>query len=171
MNLAQFDDLLARIGARISLLDTNYRRSISASERLSICLRYLATGDSYRTIANSFRLFSLAPSNCLPTCHYQELTTEDHSRMSLWLMRPFHFGKTLVFPGRNLWRVYRRAFEVNVEVAENALRGNILVGEVDPLPGLGRVAANNSAREAIWIREAFKSYFSAEGTVPWQDNV
>jgi hypothetical protein len=51
------------------------------------------------------------------------------------------------------WRVYRRAFEVNVEVAEkcvkatcvlhnfmrrttppNALRGNIPVGEVDPLP-------------------------------------
>ena len=36
---AQFDDLLARIGARISRLDTNYRRSISASERLSVCLR------------------------------------------------------------------------------------------------------------------------------------
>ncbi|CAL8282780.1 unnamed protein product [Gadus morhua 'NCC'] len=91
---------------------------------------------------------------------------------------------------RHRWRVYRRAFEVKVEVAEkcvkatcilhnfmrrtappSALRGNIPVGEVDPLPGLRRVAANNSAREAIRIREAFKSYFSAEGTVPWQDNV
>jgi hypothetical protein len=51
------------------------------------------------------------------------------------------------------------------------LRGNIPVGEVDPLPGLGRVAANNSVREAIRIREAFTSYFSAEGTVPWRDNV
>ena len=39
MNVSQFDDLLARIGARISRLDTNYRRSISAEERLSICLR------------------------------------------------------------------------------------------------------------------------------------
>ncbi len=36
---AQFDDLLGRIGARISRQDTNYRRSISAAERLSICLR------------------------------------------------------------------------------------------------------------------------------------
>ena len=52
-----------------------------------------------------------------------------------------------------------------------ALRENIPVGEVDPLPGLGRVAANNSVREAIRIREAFTSYFSAEGTVPWRDNV
>ena len=36
---AQFEDLLARVGARISRLDTNYRRSIPAAERLSICLR------------------------------------------------------------------------------------------------------------------------------------
>uniref|UniRef100_A0AAV2M5T3 Transposase n=1 Tax=Knipowitschia caucasica TaxID=637954 RepID=A0AAV2M5T3_KNICA len=50
-----FDDLLTRIGARISYQDSNYRRSIPAEERLSICLRFLATGDSYRTIAGSFR--------------------------------------------------------------------------------------------------------------------
>ena len=36
---AQFEDLLARVSARISRLDTKYRRSISAAERLSICLR------------------------------------------------------------------------------------------------------------------------------------
>uniref|UniRef100_A0AAV2L4P7 Transposase Helix-turn-helix domain-containing protein n=1 Tax=Knipowitschia caucasica TaxID=637954 RepID=A0AAV2L4P7_KNICA len=41
--------------ARISYQDTNYRRSIPAEERLSICLWFLATGDSYRTIAGSFR--------------------------------------------------------------------------------------------------------------------
>ncbi|XP_072306548.1 uncharacterized protein [Eucyclogobius newberryi] len=51
-----FDDLLSRVGARITYQDTNYRRSIPAAERLSICLRYLATGDSYRTIASSFRV-------------------------------------------------------------------------------------------------------------------
>lgn len=39
LTTAQFDDLLGRIGARISRQDTNYRRSISAAERLSICLR------------------------------------------------------------------------------------------------------------------------------------
>ncbi|XP_056464855.1 uncharacterized protein LOC130404233 [Gadus chalcogrammus] len=56
LSRAQFDDLLARVGARISRQDTNYRRSISAAERLSICLRFLATGDSFRTIATSFRV-------------------------------------------------------------------------------------------------------------------
>ncbi|CAK6980221.1 LOW QUALITY PROTEIN: uncharacterized protein LOC128359525 [Scomber scombrus] len=37
---AQFEDLLSGVGARISRLDTNYRRSIPAAERLSICLSY-----------------------------------------------------------------------------------------------------------------------------------
>lgn len=88
------------------------------------------------------------------------------------------------------WRMYRRAIEVQPEVAEKcvkatcvlhnfmrwtaqepAVRRNIPVGEVEPLPGLGRQAANNSAREAIRVREAFTSYFSAEGAVPWQDSV
>ena len=39
LTCAQFDDLLARIGARITYQDTNYRSSIPANERLSICLR------------------------------------------------------------------------------------------------------------------------------------
>ncbi|CAM4573446.1 unnamed protein product [Leuciscus chuanchicus] len=57
LSRAQFDDLLSRIGARITLQDTNYRRSIPAAERLSICLRFLlATGDSFRTIASSYRV-------------------------------------------------------------------------------------------------------------------
>uniref|UniRef100_A0AAV2M5G2 Transposase Helix-turn-helix domain-containing protein n=1 Tax=Knipowitschia caucasica TaxID=637954 RepID=A0AAV2M5G2_KNICA len=46
---------LCRVYTKITYQDTNYRRSIPAEERLSICLRFLATGDSYRTIAGSFR--------------------------------------------------------------------------------------------------------------------
>jgi len=42
LTISQFDDLLARIGARNAQLDTNYRRSISATERLSICLRLVS---------------------------------------------------------------------------------------------------------------------------------
>ena len=48
---------------------------------------------------------------------------------------------------------------------------SIPAGEVEPLPGLGRLAANFSGREAIRMRETFISFFSAEGAVPWQDNV
>ncbi|XP_049453046.1 uncharacterized protein LOC125901398 [Epinephelus fuscoguttatus] len=235
LTAAQFEDLLARVGARISRLDTNYRRSIPAAECLSICLQYLATGDSYRTIANSFRVgvssvsrivadvvsatwdclvgefmavltteewrsiaegfeerwnftlccgavdgkhgatggramvaswptqplvrhFALAPSICLLTISNLELTT----------MRPF--------PGRTLPRDHRlfnyHLSQVHPDVAERcvkvtcvlhnflrkttptpAMRGSIPGGDVEPLPGLGRVAANNSAREAIRVRE------------------
>uniref|UniRef100_A0A3B4BHK8 DDE Tnp4 domain-containing protein n=1 Tax=Periophthalmus magnuspinnatus TaxID=409849 RepID=A0A3B4BHK8_9GOBI len=54
---AQFNDLLSRIGVRITYEDTNYRHSISAAERLSICILPLV---SYRTIGSSFRVGFMA---------------------------------------------------------------------------------------------------------------
>ncbi|TNN62409.1 hypothetical protein EYF80_027420 [Liparis tanakae] len=39
------------------------------------------------------------------------------------------------------------------------------------MPHLGRIAGNNSSKDAIGVREAFTSLFSVEGTVPWQDTV
>ncbi|XP_055015589.1 uncharacterized protein zgc:194221 [Boleophthalmus pectinirostris] len=66
VSVAQFDDLLSRIGARITYQDTNYRRSIPAEERLSICLRFLATGDSYRIIGASFRVGVSTVSAIIP---------------------------------------------------------------------------------------------------------
>ena len=45
LSRSQFDDLLARVGARITLQDTNYRRSIPPEERLSICLRSVTLYD------------------------------------------------------------------------------------------------------------------------------
>ncbi|KAA0712558.1 Zinc finger BED domain-containing protein 6 [Triplophysa tibetana] len=41
-------------------------------------------------------------------------------------------------------------------------------GAEESLQSLGRVAANNSAREAIRVRDSFMAHFSAEGAVPWQ---
>ncbi|XP_076737039.1 uncharacterized protein LOC143415623 [Maylandia zebra] len=55
-SLGQFEDLLSLVGPSIAHLDTNYRRSIPPAERLSVCLRFLVTGDSFRTIAFSFRV-------------------------------------------------------------------------------------------------------------------
>uniref|UniRef100_A0A8C5EMV6 Zgc:194221 n=1 Tax=Gouania willdenowi TaxID=441366 RepID=A0A8C5EMV6_GOUWI len=295
-------DLLGRIGPRISRQDTNYRRSISASARLSIC-KYLATGDSFRTIANSFRVgvstvsiivpeVAAAIWDCLveefmavptteewksiaetfeakwnfPLCcgaldgkhvvlkapppksgsmfynykgtyylvllavvdvnycfqvidtrHCQEQTTVGHSHTRFFADEAFPLRKNLMrpFPGCNIpreqkifnyrlsrarmvvedafgilssqWRMYRRAMEVRVDVAEKCVkatcvlhnflrhtsttaRANNPTAEVEPLPGLGRVAANYSGREAIRVREVFTSYFSAEGAVPWQDS-
>ncbi|XP_076735678.1 uncharacterized protein LOC143414718 [Maylandia zebra] len=56
ITVGQFEDLLSLVGPSIARLDTNYRRSIPPAERLSVCLRFLVTGDSFRTIAFSFRV-------------------------------------------------------------------------------------------------------------------
>ncbi|KAL3306954.1 hypothetical protein Ciccas_014547 [Cichlidogyrus casuarinus] len=48
-----------------------------------------------------------------------------------------------------------------------AVRG-VAPAVVEPLQGLGRVAANNSSREAVLVREKFMAHFSAEGAVSWQ---
>ncbi|KAL2096923.1 hypothetical protein ACEWY4_006130 [Coilia grayii] len=52
----QFDSLLSKIGSLLSMQSTNYQLPISPAERLAICLRFLATGDSYRTVAYSYRV-------------------------------------------------------------------------------------------------------------------
>lgn len=51
-----FDELLTRLGDRIVRRDTNCRLAISPAQRLAICLRYLATGDSFGSIAFSYRV-------------------------------------------------------------------------------------------------------------------
>ncbi|XP_050956793.1 uncharacterized protein LOC127157596 [Labeo rohita] len=56
MSRGQFDNLLSIVGPSITKIITNYRESIGPAEWLSICLRFLATGDSYRTIAFSYRV-------------------------------------------------------------------------------------------------------------------
>ncbi|KAL2099402.1 hypothetical protein ACEWY4_005882 [Coilia grayii] len=56
MSRQDFDNLLSIVGPTITKQDTNYRDSIGPAERLSICIRYLATGDSYRSIAFSYRV-------------------------------------------------------------------------------------------------------------------
>ncbi|XP_034001047.1 protein ANTAGONIST OF LIKE HETEROCHROMATIN PROTEIN 1-like [Trematomus bernacchii] len=56
MSKDHFDELLGKVGPLITKADTSMRLSIGPAERLAICLRYLATGDSYRTIAFSYRV-------------------------------------------------------------------------------------------------------------------
>ncbi|KAL0151511.1 hypothetical protein M9458_053163 [Cirrhinus mrigala] len=56
LDRTQFDELLRRVGPLIAKDDTRIRRAISPGERLAICLGFLATGDSYRTISFSYRV-------------------------------------------------------------------------------------------------------------------
>ncbi|XP_034092899.1 protein ANTAGONIST OF LIKE HETEROCHROMATIN PROTEIN 1-like [Gymnodraco acuticeps] len=56
MSKEVLDELLGKVGPLITKVDTHLRMSIGPAERLAICLRYLATGDSYATIAFSYRV-------------------------------------------------------------------------------------------------------------------
>ncbi|CAK1580953.1 unnamed protein product [Parnassius mnemosyne] len=50
MTTKSFDNLLRLVGRAITYQDTNWRKAISGEERLSITLRYLASGNSYYSL-------------------------------------------------------------------------------------------------------------------------
>lgn len=52
----QFDFILEKIRSIISKKDTNMRKAISSETRLMITLKYLSTGDSYRSLTHLFRV-------------------------------------------------------------------------------------------------------------------
>ncbi|KAJ8349410.1 hypothetical protein SKAU_G00245400 [Synaphobranchus kaupii] len=62
----QFDAILRIIGPKIIRKDTTFRESISPAQRLAICLRYLATGDSYRSLSYRFRVGWCTVSKIVP---------------------------------------------------------------------------------------------------------
>ena len=89
------------------------------------------------------------------------------------------------------WRMYRRViylspekFELCVKatcILHNFLRVTSMMATrgrqpTEELPeetaralrNVGRMGSNNATREALRVREAFRSYFNEEGAVPWQ---
>lgn len=52
----QFEYLLLRVTNIISKSDTNMRQAISAKTKLEVTLRYLATGDSFKSLEFLFRV-------------------------------------------------------------------------------------------------------------------
>ncbi|XP_069683589.1 uncharacterized protein [Periplaneta americana] len=56
MPINKFETLLARIQNDIKKVDTCFREAITPREKLAVCLRFLGTGDSFRTIASSYCL-------------------------------------------------------------------------------------------------------------------
>ncbi|KAK6482916.1 protein ALP1-like [Huso huso] len=56
MSTTQSEDLLQIVGPHLYKNRTNYREAISEDQRLAICFRFLAKGDSYRTIAFGYRV-------------------------------------------------------------------------------------------------------------------
>lgn len=63
MDEANFNELLDLVAPTITKEDTVMRKSIPAAERLALTLRFLATGDSFRSLAFLFRV----PHNTIST--------------------------------------------------------------------------------------------------------
>lgn len=69
MSPESFDFLLEKVRPLITKKDTRMRKAISAETRLAITLRYLASGDSYRSLMLLFRVGSNTISGIVPeTC-------------------------------------------------------------------------------------------------------
>lgn len=56
MKTAEFNILLDKVRPMIEKRDTNMRKAITAEARLLITLRYLSSGDSYRSLMLLFRV-------------------------------------------------------------------------------------------------------------------
>ena len=67
---ALFEELSCLVAPHISKKETKLRQPTSPSERLSITLRYLCTGDAFATIVTSYRKSPSEISQVIPqTCN------------------------------------------------------------------------------------------------------
>lgn len=66
MSPSVFNQLLALIEPKIKKEDTRFRKAIPPAERMALTLRYLATGDSFASLALLFRISKSAISSIIP---------------------------------------------------------------------------------------------------------
>ncbi|XP_024889713.1 protein ALP1-like, partial [Temnothorax curvispinosus] len=102
MNIDVFNKLLELIEPSITKLDV-VRSPISATTRLQICLRYLASGDSMHSISFAFRVGLNTVSKIVSeTCqaiwdNLKDIVFPENSE-NLWLQRAKEFEELLDFP-------------------------------------------------------------------------
>ena len=66
MSFTDFEYLLEKILPIISKQDTTFREAIPAKVRLAVTLRFLVTGDSYRSLHYLFKISSQIISRIIP---------------------------------------------------------------------------------------------------------
>lgn len=70
MDRKMFNKIVECVTPRIEKKTTNFRKPIDPGTRVAITLRYLATGDSYKSLQYSFRVANNTICNIVPdTCH------------------------------------------------------------------------------------------------------
>ncbi len=65
MEPAMFHELVDRLTPRIAKRDTNYRKALPPGLKVAITLKYLATGDKYKTMSQGFRVADNSVSICI----------------------------------------------------------------------------------------------------------
>jgi hypothetical protein len=65
MTPTDFEELLNMVPPFISRMNTSLRQAISASDKLAVILRYLATGDSLGSLMYLYRIFRASISTLL----------------------------------------------------------------------------------------------------------
>ncbi|KAJ8371645.1 hypothetical protein AAFF_G00303650 [Aldrovandia affinis] len=161
LDRAQFDELLTRVGPRITRQDTNWRSPINEAFPLQ---RHLMRPFPGSNLSRRNRVFNYRLSRA------RMIVENTFSILSAQ------------------WRMYRRVIGTSPGNVEKCVKATCVLHNfmrwtaespaaerqapkpVDLQP-IRRVGTNNATREAIHVRETLASYFSAEGAVPWQDNV
>lgn len=69
LNEEQFKEILDRIAHRIKKQDTNMRLAITPEQKLTLTLKFLASGDSFKSLEHDFRIAANTMSAIIPdTC-------------------------------------------------------------------------------------------------------
>lgn len=65
MSYTDFEYLIQIIGSIISKNDTNMRKCIPVQERMAVTLRFLASGDSFKSLSYLFKFSIQTVSRCV----------------------------------------------------------------------------------------------------------
>ena len=137
MNASQYEFILKEISLKILKKDTILRPSIKPDERLAVTLRYLATGESFKSLE-----YSLPPAKSLPKSEKLTpyvFTGDDAFPLITYLLKPYPrtqlnneqriFNYRLSLKGRtsengfgiigNKWRVFRSPICLKPEKVTN----------------------------------------------------
>jgi len=123
MDTRTFDQLVVRLNPEIQRRHINSRDSLTAEEQVVICLRFLSTGDSYRTFAFNFRIgFS--------TVHYAVVRVCDA------ICKVLH-EEQLPLPTTEMWLANANKFELlwNFPHCVGAIDGKHIVMQAPPNAG------------------------------------
>jgi len=98
MDVEQFNQLVVQLTPELQRASVNARESLTVEEQVVICLRFLSTGDSYRTIAFNFRIG-------VSTVHYAVMRVCD----AIWkVLQP----EQLPAPTTDSWLANAKKFEL-----------------------------------------------------------